>query len=135
MRRLMFALVLALFLLVLVVFVLSNRDDATFGYDMIFKFNVPYLFYSYTKPVPVGYVLLISFCLGMITTPFLEALPSLYKSMELRAKNKRIRQLERELILVRDMIETERALPRPVAGADTEDTDDVVRVRDTSSQI
>lgn len=125
MRRLMFSLVLALFLLVLVVFVLSNRDDTTFGYEMVFKFNVPYLFYSFTKPIPVGYTLLVAFCLGMVTTPFLEALPSLYKSLELRAKNKRIRQLERELVLVRDMINTERvAAPKAVVlDAEREDGD------------
>lgn len=108
MRRLIFAIVLALFLLVLVVFVLSNSDMATFGYPMVFKFNVPFLpFASETKPVQVGYVMLIAFCVGMITTPFLEALPSLYKTLELRAKNKRIRQLERELTLVREMMTTE----------------------------
>lgn len=108
MRRLLFALLLAMFFLVLVVFVLSNRDDATFGYEMIFKFHVPYLFASYTKPIPVGFVLMIAFCCGMVTTPFLEALPNLYKSLELRAKNKRIRQLERELSLVREMMVSDR---------------------------
>lgn len=105
MRRLVFAVVLALFLLVLVVFVLSNADTATFGYPMVFKFTLPPdLYQAHTRPVQVGFVMLIAFCLGMITTPFLEALPSLYKSLELRAKNKRIRQLERELTLVREMV-------------------------------
>lgn len=108
MRRLLFALLLTVFFLALVLFILSNRDDATLGYEMIFKFNVPYLFSSYTKPIPVGFVLMIGFCLGMVTTPFLEALPSLYKSLELRAKNKRIRQLERELTLVREMMSAEK---------------------------
>lgn len=108
MRRLLFSILLACFFLVLVVFVLSNRDDATFGYEMVFKFHIPYLFASYTKPIPVGFVLMIAFCLGMVATPFLEALPSLYKSLELRAKNKRIRQLERELSLVREMAAGER---------------------------
>lgn len=108
MRRLLFAVLLALFFLVLVVFVLSNRDDTTFGYEMVFKFHIPYLFASFTKPIPVGFILMIAFCCGMVTTPFLEALPNLYKSLELRAKNKRIRQLERELTLVREMMVSDR---------------------------
>ncbi|MBI2342989.1 MAG: LapA family protein [Deltaproteobacteria bacterium] len=108
MRRLLFALLLALFFLVLVIFVLSNRDDTTFGYEMIFQFHVPHLFSRHTKPIPVGFVLMIAFCLGMVTTPFLEALPNLYKSLELRAKNKRIRQLERELTMVREMVVSEK---------------------------
>ncbi len=111
MRRLLFALLLAMFFLLLVIFILSNRDDTTFGYEMVFQFHVPYLFSSFTKPIPVGFVLMIAFCLGMVTTPFLEALPNLYKSLELRAKNKRIRQLERELTLVREMLASERELP------------------------
>lgn len=115
MRRLIFAVVLALFLFGLVVFVLSNHNPATFGYDMVFRFHIPYLLDRATKPIPLGYVVMIVFCVGMITTPFLEALPSLYKSLELRAKNKRIRQLERELTLVREMMDAERTAPASAA--------------------
>lgn len=116
MRRLIFALLLAMFLLVIVVFVLSNHDAATFGYEITLKFNIPYIFASYTKPIPLWLVTLVVFCIGMITTPFLEALPSLYKSLELRAKNKRIRQLERELTLVRGMSEAPKT-SAPVGNA------------------
>ncbi len=107
MRRLLFAIVMAGVFLVMIVFLLSNRGDSSLGYEMVFQFRIPYLFSNYSKPIPVGFVLMIAFCLGMITTPILEILPSLYKSLELRSKNKRIRQLERELTLVREMVVTD----------------------------
>ncbi len=119
MRRMLFALLLAAFFFVLVAFILANRDDQTLGYEMVFKFNVLGLYPSFTKPIPVGFVLMMAFCLGMVATPFLEALPSLYKTLELRAKNKRIRQLERELTLVREMMvgEREKETPAPLTAS------------------
>jgi hypothetical protein len=41
----------------------------------------------------------------MVAIAIIEALPSLYKTLEIRSKNKRIRQLERELSTVRNLAE------------------------------
>ena len=53
----------------------------------------------------MGFVILLSFCSGMIAIAVLEALPSFFKTLELRSKNKKIRQLERELAVVRQLSE------------------------------
>lgn len=108
MRRLFFACIMAAVLFVLLWFVAQNLNEATLGYDVVFRFSIGPWFARYTAPIPIGFVLIVSFCLGMIAISFFEALPSLYKTLELRAKNKRIRQLERELNLVRQMMETEK---------------------------
>lgn len=108
MKRLIFALVMAIFFFVLLNFIYGNIDDATFGYEVVFKFSVPYVLALVSKPIPMGFVMLFAFCAGMVTIALLEALPSLYKTLEIRAKNKRIRQLERELSVVRQMSEKQR---------------------------
>lgn len=103
MKRLIFAVVMAVLFFVMLNFVYCNLDTATFGYQVIFKFDIPYVIALQSVPIHMGFVLLLAFCLGMITIAILEALPSLFKTLEIRSKNKKIRQLERELTLVRQM--------------------------------
>ncbi len=107
MKRLIFAVIMAFLFFVLLNFIYCNLDAATFGYEVQFKFTVPYLIAVQSVPIPLGFVLLASFCLGMVTIALLEALPSLFKTLEIRAKNKRIRQLERELAVVRQISKKE----------------------------
>ena len=97
---------MAVFFFVLLDVVYYNLDSATFGYEVMFKFKIPGLITLESYPIPVGFLLLLSFCSGMIAIAMLEALPSFYKSLELRTKNKKIRQLERELTLVRQIAST-----------------------------
>ncbi len=108
---------MALLFFILLNFIYCNLDSATFGYALVFKFTVPHLFSVQSIPLPLGFVLLTSFCVGMVAIALLEALPSLFKTLELRAKNKRIRQLERELQVVRQISERERAKSEPYGGA------------------
>lgn len=103
MKRLMFAVIMALLFFVLLNFIYCNLDAATFTYPVTFKFTIPYLLAVQSIPIPMGFVLLITFCVGMVAIALLEALPSLYKSLEIRSKNKKIRQLERELSAVRQI--------------------------------
>lgn len=103
MKRLIFAIIMAVLFFVLLNFVYCNLDEATFGYTIIFKFKIPYIISLQSVPIPMGFILLMSFCIGMVSIAILEALPSLFKTLEIRAKNKKIRQLERELSLVRKM--------------------------------
>lgn len=105
MKKLVFAIIMALFFFVLLNFIYCNLDDTTFGYTVSFKFNIPHLLAVRSVPIPMGFILLIAFCAGMIAIALLEALPSLYKTLELRSKNKKIRQLERELAVVRQLSE------------------------------
>lgn len=103
MKRLIFAIVMAFFFFVLLNFIYCNLDAETLGYTIIFKFSVPYLISLQSKPIPLGFVMLFAFCAGMVAIALFEALPSMYKTLEIRSKNKRIRQLERELSVVRQL--------------------------------
>lgn len=105
MKRILFSVILALFFFVLLDFVYFNLDATTFGYQVSFKFTIPHVVELVSAPLPMGFVLLLAFCSGMIVVSLLEALPSFYKSLELYSKNKKIRQLERELHLARQVIE------------------------------
>ena len=103
MKRLIFAVIMAILFFVMLNFVYCNLDAATFGYQVVFKFDIPHIIALQSVPIHLGFVLLLAFCTGMITIAILEALPSLFKTLEIRSKNKKIRQLERELTLVRQM--------------------------------
>jgi len=105
MKRILFALIMAVGFFIVLNFVYCNLDNATFGYGIIFKFKVPYLLNMETVPIPLGFAVLAAFSLGMVAIAVLEALPSFFKTLEIRAKNKRIRQLEKELSLVRQMMD------------------------------
>lgn len=105
MKRLFFAIAMALLFFTILNFIYSNLDAETFGYQLAFKFTIPGIITLKSMPIPLGFMLLLTFCSGMVTIALLEALPSLYKTLELRSKNKRIRQLERELQVVRQVTE------------------------------
>lgn len=113
MKRILFSVFLALFFFVLLDFVYYNLDAATFGYQVSFKFSIPHVVDLVSAPLPMGFVLLLAFCSGMIVVSLLEALPSFYKSLELYSKNKKIRQLERELQMARQMVEERKTTEVP----------------------
>lgn len=119
MKRLIFALVMAFFFFVLLNFIYCNLDAETLGYTIVFKFSIPYIIALQSKPIPLGFVMLFAFCVGMVAIALIEALPSLYKTLEIRSKNKRIRQLERELSVVRQLSKQERpASPSSLSSSD-----------------
>ncbi len=103
MKRLIFAVIMAAIFFVLLNFIYCNLNDAAFGYKVVFNFSIPGLFTFRSIPIALGFIILMAFCAGMVAIALLEALPSFYKSLELRSKNKKIRQLERELAVVRKL--------------------------------
>lgn len=111
MKRLIFAVIMALIFFIILNFVYCNLDNATFGYDIIFKFRIPHILNIESVPIPLGFALLASFSLGMVAIALVEAFPSFFKTLEIRSKTKRIRQLEKELTLVRQMIEPKKEEP------------------------
>jgi len=111
MRRILFALSMAIIFFVILNFVYCNLDEATFAYGVVFKFKIPYLLNMQTVPIPLGFAIVAAFSIGMVAISILEALPSFFKTLEIRAKNKRIRQLEKELTLVRQMMEPKKEEP------------------------
>ncbi len=114
MKRLLFAFVMAVLFFSLLNFIYCNLNEQVFGYSLVFRFEIPYLMAVESAPIPVGFVLLITFCAGMMAIALLEALPSFFKSLELRSKNKKIRQLERELEVVRKLSEKQVDLPQEI---------------------
>lgn len=105
MKRLVFAFITMLLFFVLLNFIYCNLDDKVFGYNIVFKFSIPYIVSLQSVPLPLGFCFLIAFTFGMMAIAILEALPSFYKTLEIRSKNKKIRQLERELVVARQLAE------------------------------
>ena len=105
MKRLVFAVITALVVFCILNFVYCNLDAKTFSYPVVFKFYVPLILPDgfQTVPLPLGFILLVTFCLGMVFIALLETLPSIYKTLELRSRNKKIRELERELKVSREL--------------------------------
>lgn len=106
MKRLIFAGIMAILFFVLTNFVYCNLGAEAFGHEVVFRFSIPYFATFQSSPIPLGFMLLIAFSAGMVAIALLEALPSFYKSLELRSKNKKIRQLERELSVARQLSNT-----------------------------
>jgi uncharacterized integral membrane protein len=111
MKKMIFATIMAALFFLLLNFVYCNLGDAAFGYEVAFKFEIPYLISLKSAVIPMGFVVLIAFCSGMVAIALLESLPSLFKTLEIRSKNKKIRQLERELSVVRQISEKKDELP------------------------
>ncbi len=103
MKKLVFALIMAVIFFTLLNLIYCNLDNTVFGYKVVFKFTIPYVIALKSMPLPLGFILLITFCAGMIMIALLEALPSFFKTLEIRSKNRKIRQLERELVVVRQL--------------------------------
>ena len=83
MKRLIFAIIMALIFFIALNFVYCNLDAATFGYNIIFKFRIPYLFDIESVPIPLGFALLAAFSFGMVVIALVEALPSFFKTLEI----------------------------------------------------
>lgn|SRR3989338_1319426 len=109
MKKMIFTFFMAALVFSALNFVYCNLDPATFGYSLSFKFSIPYIIALRTVPLPLGFILLIVFSLGMVAISLLETIPSLYKSLELHAKNKKIRELERELTVARQIAGVEKS--------------------------
>lgn len=114
MKRLFFTTIMVLIFFGILNFVYCNLDDTAFAYPVIFKFKIPWILSEgfQSAPLPLGFILLLVFCLGMIFIALVEAIPSFYKSLELRAKNKKIRELERELSVSRQLAGVDRSVER-----------------------
>lgn len=97
MKKIFLALLLALFLFVILNFLYCNIDNETFNYPMQFEFTVPYLFSVKSVPIPIGFILITAFCLGILFLAALQAIPALFKTIAVRSRDRRIRELEREL--------------------------------------
>ncbi len=97
MRKILWAMVLAVLIFIILNFLYWNLNDQAFNYPMSFRFKIPYIFEISSVPVPLGFVVIVSFCLGILFLAILQAVPALLKSLVVRSRDRKIRELEREL--------------------------------------
>jgi len=97
MRKVLSALVLSLFLFAILNFLYCNLNDQAFNYPMTFRFSVPHLFELRSVPVQLGFVVITSFCLGIFFLALLQAIPAIFKTIAVRSRDRKIRELEKEL--------------------------------------
>lgn len=97
MKRILFALLLSIFIFVILNFLYWNLNDQVFNYPMTFRFEVPHLFTLRSVPVPLGFVVITAFCLGILFLALLQAIPALFKTIALRSRDRKIKELEKEL--------------------------------------
>ncbi|MBI2082899.1 MAG: LapA family protein [Deltaproteobacteria bacterium] len=97
MKKVIYAIIIALACFIVLNSIYSNVGSIDFNYPMSFRFSVPHLFTLKSLSVPAGFVILTAFCLGMVFLPLLQLIPTIFRNAEIRAKEKRIRELEREL--------------------------------------
>jgi len=87
-------------------FIYSNLGGILFNQPLYFRFSVPYLFTLRSTPVPLGFVVIAAFCLGILFLPLLQLIPKLFRTREIRVKDRRIRELESELESFRSQVDT-----------------------------
>jgi uncharacterized integral membrane protein len=89
-------------------FLLTNLGPQALGYRINFQFNIPPILYLQSASFPVGILILIAFCLGMIFAAFTGAISVFHRSREIKAKNRTIRELEREIEELRALYAAQR---------------------------
>ncbi len=114
MRKVLSALVLSLFLFAILNFLYCNLNDQAFNYPMTFRFSVPHLFELRSVPVQLGFVVITSFCLGIFFLALLQAIPAIFKTIAVRSRDRKIRELEKELEGIKQQV--------PLPSASTPET-------------
>ncbi len=89
-------------------FLISNLDNTTLGYPLHFQFKIPPFWAFESVGFPVGFLILLAFCLGMIFAAFIGAVSVFYRSREIKSKNRTIRELEREIEELRSLYSAQR---------------------------
>ena len=97
MRKVLSALFLSVFIFGILNFLYCNLNDAAFNYPMTFRFSVPHLLEIRSVPVQLGFVVITAFCLGIVFLALLQAIPAVFKTIAVRSRDRRIRELEKEL--------------------------------------
>ncbi|MBF0491376.1 MAG: LapA family protein [Deltaproteobacteria bacterium] len=88
---------LALIIFVLGDFLYYNSNSQALSYNIQFRLFIPPRYFLESSAIPVGLLLLSSFCLGMVFAAFNGAISIFYRSREIKAKNRTIRELEKEI--------------------------------------
>lgn len=97
MRKILSAIVLAICIFIILNFLYCNLNEQVFNYPMSFRFTVPHILNITSGPVPLGFVVITAFSLGILFLALLQAIPALFKTIALRSRDRKIRELEKEL--------------------------------------
>ena len=97
MRKILSAFVLAVFIFIILNFLYCNLNEQVFNYPMSFRFTIPHILDIVSGPVPLGFVVITAFSLGILFLALLQAIPALFKTIALRSRDRKIRELEKEL--------------------------------------
>jgi hypothetical protein len=97
MKRVFSALILAVFIFIILNFLYCNLNDQAFNYPMTFRFSIPHLFELRSVPVQLGFVVITAFSLGILFLALLQAVPAVFKTIAVRSRDRKIRDLEKEL--------------------------------------
>ncbi len=97
MKKVFSALFLSVFIFIILNFLYCNLNDEAFNYPMTFRFTVPHILTLRSMPVPLGFVVITSFSLGILFLALLQAIPALFKTIAVRSRDRKIRELEKEL--------------------------------------
>ena len=97
MKKIISALLLSIFIFMILNFLYCNLNDEVFNYPMTFRFTIPPFITLKSVPVPLGFVVITSFSLGILFLALLQAIPALFKTIAVRSRDRRIRELEKEL--------------------------------------
>lgn len=101
MKRIVSALIVAALVFAALNFIYSNLSTEAFSYPLTFKFKVPPLWAFDIGPFPLGFIIILSFCLGILFTALAQAVPAIIVKLAVRKREHRIRELEEELERVR----------------------------------
>ena len=108
--RFLKVIIAALILFVVVMFFLNNssNEGQNLATTISFKLNIPPFIYLESIDFAVGYLIVISFTLGMIFAAVIGGVNAFSRSREIKMKNKTIRELEKEIDDLRDSLLRER---------------------------
>src|SRR3989338_2476354 len=97
MRKIINASIIAVIFFVILNFIYCNLNEEVFNYEVNFIFSIPHLFTLKSVPLPLGFILILAFSLGVIFLAALQALPALFRTGAMKARDKKIKMLEKEL--------------------------------------
>jgi len=89
-------------------FLLSNVSTINYPVRFIFPI-IPNYYVLESVSFPLGVLLLIAFCLGMVFSAFMGAFNLFYRGKEIKAKDRTIKELEKELEELRSIYASQRS--------------------------
>lgn len=103
----------AILIFVVVNFFLSNTspEAQSLAVPISFKFSLPPFYTFESIDFSVGYLLILSFIIGMIFAALIGAINAFSRSKQLKMKKKTIHELEKEIDELRDLLAKERSRP------------------------